>query len=270
MNDQDETLTRFAARHRLRAAACLIQILNDEDASASARVSASERILAYSDGRPGTSKRVTRADILAMDKVERLELWQWLFDIEGDLPPFIVEQVEQVVQREAARLSPGRANQFTRMAPPPSEAGAAMPPHVMPRRQVAATLAAARQGPNLGSDGMPHSSPPRGEAKNEPHSLAPNGAEGVPKPPSNPPGRQPPPPPLDPAPAPAAEAFTGGYDACYRPTMRFGYDPPAGTSSPAANGSIRQDIVERSARPNGSNGIAHDAAFGGFHPWLRR
>jgi hypothetical protein len=34
-------------------------------------------------------------------------------------------------------------------------------------------------------------------------------------------------------------------------------------------GRIRSDIVQRS-RPNGSNGLAHDAAFGSYYPWPRQ
>jgi hypothetical protein len=167
MNNQDETLTRFAARHRLRAAAALIQILNDEDASASARVSASQQILAYSDGKPGASKRITRTDVLAMDQDERLELWQWLFDIEqGRLPPFIVQQVEQVVAREAARLSsPERASStYTRMAPSPAQRRAPLP-HIPSTANVPRAPASARQGPNFGGPMAAHSSLPPARLK---------------------------------------------------------------------------------------------------------
>jgi hypothetical protein len=73
MTDGD-SLTRFAQRYRREAAAVLVQIAKDEDAPASARAGAAERILAYSDGRPGASRPITTEDIDTFDddQCERL------------------------------------------------------------------------------------------------------------------------------------------------------------------------------------------------------
>jgi hypothetical protein len=53
----DETITKFAQRYRLEAAAALVQIIRDESASPNARAAAAEKILLYSDGRPGQANQ---------------------------------------------------------------------------------------------------------------------------------------------------------------------------------------------------------------------
>jgi hypothetical protein len=140
MSNADEPVTRFAQRHRLRAAAALVQIVNDEDASASARVAASQSILAYSDGKPGVTKHVTPADVAAMSIGERHSLWKALFEVETDFPDFVIERINDTVQREARRLTTAKANRFTRGQPEPR------PPHVIPSRNAAIeTPAVARE-----------------------------------------------------------------------------------------------------------------------------
>ena len=140
MSNADESVTRFAQRHRLRAAAALVQIVNDEDASASARVAASQSILAYSDGKPGVTKHITPSDVMAMTTEERHSLWRALFEVETDFPAFIVDRITDTVQREARRLSTAKTNRFTRGQPEPR------PPHVIPSRNAAIeTPAVARE-----------------------------------------------------------------------------------------------------------------------------
>jgi hypothetical protein len=216
MSNPDETVTRFAQRHRLRAAACLIQVINDEDASASARVTASQSILAYSDGKPGVTKHVTPADVAAMSIGERHSLWKALFDIETEFPDFIVDRINDTVQREARRLTTAKTNRFTRGQPEPR------PVHVPPPRERKAS-------------GAPK---PPGDPPHRP----------------TPPPR-PEPPPLPPAEsrAPARNGALNGhtfsqadfsnadYDAAGRPLHKLGYGDPAPglgitTMTPGATG----------------------------------
>jgi hypothetical protein len=69
-----DELIKFARKYRTVAAAALVQIVSDESAPAAARISAAERILSYSDGRPGQARPVTVADIARMDDDQRFEL----------------------------------------------------------------------------------------------------------------------------------------------------------------------------------------------------
>ena len=116
MSDAEQTVTRFAQRHRLRAAACLIQVINDEDASASARVTASQSILAYSDGKPGVSKHVTVQDVMVMTTEERHSLWRALFEVETDFPAFVIDRITTTppvvpcARSATASLRPGWAS----------------------------------------------------------------------------------------------------------------------------------------------------------------
>jgi hypothetical protein len=215
----DETITRFAQRHRLRAAAALVQIVNDEDASASARVAASQSILAYSDGKPGVTKHVTPSDVMAMTTEERHSLWRALFEVETDFPAFVIERINDTVQREARRLTTAKINRFTRGEPEPR------PTHVPPPRERRASGAPKPPGD------PPHRQPP--------------------PPPS------PQPPPLPPAtkgnvsetntPAANGHAFAAAnfsnadYDAAGRPLHKIGYGEPSPrlgitTMTPGATG----------------------------------
>jgi hypothetical protein len=70
----NDSLISFARRFRQEAAAALIAVIRDDDASPSARVQAAEKILSYSDGRPGQSKPITVSDIGRLTDAERSEL----------------------------------------------------------------------------------------------------------------------------------------------------------------------------------------------------
>src|SRR5215831_19846568 len=70
----DDSVTKFAQRFRLEAAATLVAVCRDESAPASARAVAAKDILSYSDGKPGQAKPVTVADVAAMSDDQRQEL----------------------------------------------------------------------------------------------------------------------------------------------------------------------------------------------------
>ena len=221
MSNADESVTRFAQKHRLRAAAALVQIVDDEDASANARVSASQSILAYRDGRPGQARQVTIADVAGMSRDECVDLVQACCErLERAEPGLFWQIMGQTVERAGVQ----RPNRFTRGEPE--------------RRPV-------------------HVPPPRGQGEGGRHSLGPKNVEagGAPKPPGAPPHRQPPaPPPPTPEPSPlppAARGTPGGnvsetntpavnghafnpakfsnadYDAAGRPLHRIGYGDPS-------------------------------------------
>jgi hypothetical protein len=74
MSDDDLTITRFAQRFWLEAAAALVAIIRDESASPNARASAAEKILLYSDGRPGASRPTVVEDLQGMSDAARMTL----------------------------------------------------------------------------------------------------------------------------------------------------------------------------------------------------
>jgi hypothetical protein len=149
MSSPDESVTRFAQRHRLRAAAALIQIIDDEDASANARVAASQSILAYGGAvKPtATTRLVTPTDVAGMSVEQRHALWRALLDVEDSLPAFVTARIADAVSRAAQQLTAAKPNRFTRgpvagplpaHVPPPREFkadGAPKPPTDAPHRQ---------------------------------------------------------------------------------------------------------------------------------------
>jgi len=52
----------------------LVAIIRDETAPASARANAAEKILLYSDGRPGPSKQIAVADLVSLTLEQKQEL----------------------------------------------------------------------------------------------------------------------------------------------------------------------------------------------------
>jgi hypothetical protein len=85
----DDEVVRVARHFRVEAAACLVAIIRDETAPASARANAAEKILLYSDGRPGPAKQIAVADLASLTLDEKLELLLALVtQIENDAPGF--------------------------------------------------------------------------------------------------------------------------------------------------------------------------------------
>jgi hypothetical protein len=136
-----DSITRFAQKHRLHAAAALVQIIRDEDASPQARAAAAERILAYSDGRPGAPRPVTVADLDLMSPEERRALWLALFtSYEEDMPGQVRELMTAAYVEALQRVASPRPNRFqrgdsaspkqigfTRGAPPPAQPNTRLP-----------------------------------------------------------------------------------------------------------------------------------------------
>jgi hypothetical protein len=110
-----DSITRFAQRHRLLAAAALVQIIRDEDASPQARAAAAEKILLYSDGRPGAAQPVTVADLDLMSPEERQSLWMALFtSYEEDMPGQVKELMTSAYVEALQRVASPRPNRFQR------------------------------------------------------------------------------------------------------------------------------------------------------------
>ena len=120
----DTTITEFAKNHRLDVAAVLVQIARDESAPAAARASAAERILAYSDGRPGQARQLTTADLASMSSDLRAELLHALLTYDDiTLPARIKAQiVDEMLAQYQASLPAPQPNRFVRG---PHAAGAA-------------------------------------------------------------------------------------------------------------------------------------------------
>src|SRR5215469_13505964 len=77
----DDSVTKFAQKNRLLAAAALLQVTGDESAPPNARVAAAEKILAYSDGRPGISRRITLTDVASLTADQREQLAEALVGV---------------------------------------------------------------------------------------------------------------------------------------------------------------------------------------------
>src|SRR5215471_16677059 len=77
----DDSVTKFAQKNRLLGAAVLLQVASDESAPPNARVAAAEKILAYSDGRPGTSRRITLTDVASLNADQRQQLAEALIGV---------------------------------------------------------------------------------------------------------------------------------------------------------------------------------------------
>src|SRR5215831_19108296 len=77
----DDSVTKFAQKHRMLAAAALVQIAGDESAAPNARAAAAEKILAYSDGRPGISRRITVSDVASLTADQREQLAEALVGV---------------------------------------------------------------------------------------------------------------------------------------------------------------------------------------------
>jgi len=137
----DDSVTKFAQKNRLLAAAALLQVTGDESAPPNARVAAAEKILAYSDGRPGTSRRITLTDVAALTADQReqlaealigvmshderqhllhLQLRYYELEFPGEFKVKMLEAFEEVMAKQA---KPAKRGRFERDAlpllPPP-------------------------------------------------------------------------------------------------------------------------------------------------------
>jgi hypothetical protein len=117
----DDSVTKFAQRYRLEAAAVLVQIAKDESASPQARAAAAEKILLYSDGRPGPAKQVTVADLELMADEQRQDLLHALLtryetEMPGQFKQMMTEAYTEAMAQQASQPRPCR---FTRGTPTP-------------------------------------------------------------------------------------------------------------------------------------------------------
>src|SRR6266478_3759310 len=111
----DDSITRFARHYRLEAAAVLVQIAKDESAPPQARAAAAEKILAYSDGRPGAARSITVADLELMDDEQRQDLLHALLTrYELEMPGQFKQMMEQAYVAAMQRMATPRPNRFTR------------------------------------------------------------------------------------------------------------------------------------------------------------
>jgi hypothetical protein len=127
----EDSITRFAQWHRLTAAAALVQIIRDEEASATAGAQAAQQILAYSDGRPGTTKQVTPADVAAMTDEERSEFLRLLLvyyetEMPGQFNAIMLEAMAEHAGQVTQQQDLPKQNRYRRGTPEPD------PPWRMP------------------------------------------------------------------------------------------------------------------------------------------
>jgi hypothetical protein len=151
---------------------------------------------------------------------ERHSLWQALFEVETEFPTFIVDRINDTVQREARRLNTAKTNRYTRGEPEPR------PAHVPPPRERKAEGAPKPPG------APPHRQPPTPPTP-EPAPVPPAAKGNVSETVSN-------------TPAVNGHTFSpvdfsnSDYDAAGRPLHKIGYGDPAPglgiAMTPGANG----------------------------------
>jgi uncharacterized protein (UPF0147 family) len=147
----DLTITKFAQHYRLEAAAVLVQIARDETAPANARAAAAEKILAYSDGRPGASKAITVADLDLMSDEQRNELLNALLTkYETEMPGQFKALMEEAYLSALKRLDAPKPKIGFRRGPPAAPLG----PHVPLPRDTQSTASVVVSG-----EGSYHGSP---------------------------------------------------------------------------------------------------------------
>jgi len=149
----DDTVTKFAQKHRMLAAAALVQIAGDESTAPNARAQAAEKILAYSDDRPGISRRITLTDVAQLNADHRQQLGEALvgimshderqhllhllltyyeLEMPGEFKVKMVAAFEEVLAKQA------KGPRFERNAMPSLPAPSASPTSVAERAQKAA------------------------------------------------------------------------------------------------------------------------------------
>jgi|SRR6516165_7696637 hypothetical protein len=135
----DDVLIQFARRYREEAAAALLTIIRDDNAPAHARASAAEKILGYSDGRPGQSQPIKVADLDKLSPDERNQLFRALLTYyQDDLPDLkamvqeVVSQAQKLIQAPQRKPNPFRRGAVAGAITPPSSSVQAPPPPASP------------------------------------------------------------------------------------------------------------------------------------------
>ncbi len=141
----DDSITRFAQKHKFVGAAALVQIIRDEDASPNARAQAAQQILAYSDGRRGPTKQVTLADVEAMTDEQRQNLLDALLtrhetEMPGQFKQLMIEAYTEALAQQQAVLP--KPNKFTRGEPTPKSPHIPQPEPAIAKKPLAGPIAA--------------------------------------------------------------------------------------------------------------------------------
>src|SRR5678815_2311276 len=93
--EPDLTVSQFARHFQIEAAAVLVAILRDSNASPSSRTAAAERILHFAVGRPGTGAPIKVDDLERMSNQQRWDLLKALVSYYA--PSEFTELVQQSV-----------------------------------------------------------------------------------------------------------------------------------------------------------------------------
>jgi hypothetical protein len=140
MSDEPEqlTVTRFAQKFRLEAAAALVQIIRDESASPNARANAAEKLINYSDGRPGAPRPIMVEDLKGMTDAARMSLLKALgtFYTPTEFKTLIGEAVDAAMEAERERPPPPvKMVRRAPVIPPPRPEAEILPPEPPPTPQ---------------------------------------------------------------------------------------------------------------------------------------
>jgi hypothetical protein len=243
MND-DVSITQFAAKYRHTAAAVLVQIAMDEAQPAAARAACAEKILAYSDGRPGASKAITVADLELMSDEQRRDLLNALLTrYEVEMPGQFKALMEEAYVSAMKRMSLPNPNRFRR-GPPAAPLGPQVP---LPRgtQSTASSLM-------TGGGSIP-SSPEHNTSMYTPLNDAYGGGDVREVPERS--GTEPPP---DTNVIPLPYGLKYGLADSIAPTQS--------NTPPIPSNGVDPQVLARSARPPG---MAMDLAFQGYSPRSR-
>jgi len=115
----DDTVTKFAQRYRLEAAAALVQIVRDERAPPQARAAAAEKILLYSDGRPGAAQPIRVADLELMSDEQRMQLLEALVNhyTPNGFKLLVQQAVDHALAQQPRLPRPNRITRGTKPTP---------------------------------------------------------------------------------------------------------------------------------------------------------